>query len=205
MKTTTETKKWKSLEEILETTWEMLTRGASVAKDPFHTPVLGTVGPDNCNLRTVVLRRVIPDERLLMCHSDLRSGKMRDIQQNSRVSWLFYHPEQKVQLRLVGQATIHTTDRMADQQWAATKLMSRRCYCAPFGPGTLSDKPSTGLPDFLQNRSPAFAESELGRKNFAVISCRSDFLDWLFLRARGHCRAQFSWKDNIVASKWVTP
>jgi 3-hydroxyisobutyrate dehydrogenase len=205
MKTAIETKNWNSFEEILETAWEMLACGASVSRDPFHTPVLGTIGPDNCNLRTVVLRGVFPEERVLMCHTDLRSGKIRDIRQNPRVSWLFYHPQQKVQLRLAGQATIHTADELADRQWAATKLMSRRCYSAPDGPGTASDEPSSGLPEFLKNRSPTPAESELGRKKFAVIRCRIDFLDWLFLRARGHRRAQFFWKENTVASKWVTP
>jgi 3-hydroxyisobutyrate dehydrogenase len=205
MKATSNTKTWNSLEEILKTTWDMLIRGASVARDPFHTPVLGTASSGGCQLRTVVLRSVVQEERILICHTDLRSGKIREIRQNPRVSWLFYHPQQKIQLRLAGQATIHTADELADQQWAATKLMSRRCYCAPVGPGTTSDEPSSGLPDSLQNRSPTLAESELGRKNFTVISCRIDYLDWLFLSARGHRRAQFSWRGNNVGAKWVTP
>ena len=146
MKTVTETRTWNSFEEILDNVWEMLMHGLADARDPFHTPVFGSVGSDNCNLRTVVLRGVIPEERVLMCHTDLRSGKIRDIRQNPRVSWLFYRPQQKVQSHLAGQASIHTADELADRQWAATKLMSRRCYCGPDGSGTPSDEPSSDLP-----------------------------------------------------------
>jgi hypothetical protein len=194
-----------SLEEALALSWQMLTRGATTAKDPFHTPVLGTVKPTGCSLRTVVLRRVIKEKRMLICHSDLRSEKIHEIEKNPRISWLFYHPQQKVQLRLAGQATLHTHDELANQQWAATTLMSRRCYCAPVGPGTFSAQSTSGLPEFLQDRSPTVAESEAGRKNFVVIACLVDFLDWLYLRARGHRRAQFSWLKDALTANWVTP
>ncbi len=205
MKTITEVKNDYSLEDVLITSWKMLAQGVTDAKDPFHTPVLGSTGPDRCSLRTVVLRRVHQEERILICHSDRRSSKVKDIQTNPGVSWLFYHPRQKVQLRLAGQATLHFADELAEQQWAATKLMSRRFYCAPEGPGIPSEKPTSGLPEFLQSRSPTQSESEAGRENFVVIACRTDFLDWLFLSARGHRRAQFFWSDASVTARWVTP
>jgi 3-hydroxyisobutyrate dehydrogenase len=202
---TGKSKKWSSLEAIPAEVWTMLQRGAAKARDPFHTPVLGTVGPVEPNLRMVVLRRVIEPERLLICHTDRRSAKVEQIRATPRVSWHFYHPDEKIQLRLSGQATLHTADELADRQWAATKLMSRRCYCALEGPGAPSPEPTGGLPDHLVTRSPTEDESETGRHNFVVISTRIDFLDWLFLRARGHRRAQFSWLADRMTATWVAP
>jgi 3-hydroxyisobutyrate dehydrogenase len=194
-----------SFEAILENSWAMLSTGAEQAQDPFHTPVLGTVSPQGCSLRTIVLRRVIPAERILICHTDVRSPKVHGVGQNPGVSWLFYHPEQKVQLRIVGPATLHTDDALADEQWTATTLMSRRSYCAIVGPGTPNDAPTSGLPDFLETRSPTLVESETGRKHLVVIACRVDFLDWYFLRVQGHRRAQFNWQGNEMTAQWVAP
>ena len=83
--------------------------------------------------------------------------------------------------------------------------MSRRCYRAVLGPGTPSNKPTSGLPDFLEGRTPTLEESEIGRKNFVVIACQFDFLDWYYLRAKGHRRAQFFWTDTEMSAQWVAP
>jgi hypothetical protein len=194
-----------NFKNILDGCWKMLVNGANTSKDPFHTPVLGTVTSGDCSLRTVVLRRVIEEERLLICHTDIRSPKIEDIRNHSRISWHFYHPQQKVQLRLAGAATLHTNDALADEQWANSQLMSRRCYRAVLAPGTPSDEPTSGLPNFLENRSPTLEESEVGRENFVVIACQIDFLDWYYLRAKGHRRAQFFWAGTGMTAKWVAP
>ncbi len=194
-----------SLTEALAVSWKLLSMGVTEAKDPFHTPVLGTVDAAGCSLRTVVLRRVMEPERILICHTDLRSAKVQHIRAHPRVSWHFYHPQHNVQLRLAGPATLHTDDALADEQWANSKLMSRRCYRAVPGPGTPSDSPTSGLPEFLETRSPTLEESELGRQHFVVIACRVDFLDWYYLRAQGHRRAQFFWNEEGMSSQWVVP
>jgi hypothetical protein len=201
-----EAEKWQSLEDIWDNAWAMLVLGATDATDPFHTPVLGTVSPPGCSVRTVVLRRIIPAERILICHTDLRSDKVQEIQRNPRASWLFYHSRQKVQLRLTGQATLHTADELADQQWAASALTSRRTYCAVDRPGAPSNGPTSGLPEPLLLTEPTWAESEAGRTNFTVIACRVDFMDWLYLRAeKGHLRAQFTWRGDELSATWVVP
>ena len=195
-----------NLQDIWDNAWAMLALGVTDAADPFHTPVLGTVSP-----MAVVCARwcyvgIIPAERILICHTDLRSEKVQEIQRNPRVSWLFYHSQQKVQLRLTGQATLHTTDELADQQWAASALTSRYSYCAVDRPGAPSNGPTSGLPEPLLLRAPTWAESEAGRKNFTVIACRVDFMDWLYLRAEeGHLRAQFTWRGDELSATWVVP
>jgi pyridoxamine 5'-phosphate oxidase len=197
--------KWATLQGILTEAWTMLQRGATHFNDPFHRPVLGTSTPDGSRLRTVILRQFIPDKRLLVCHTDARAQKVTEIANSSQVSWLFYHPRKRVQLRMLGHATLHTDDRFADEQWAATSAASRLNYCAGEPPGTPIGRPSSGLPDFLLNKVPTLLESDRGRRNFAVIACRIDAMDWLILRALGNRRARFDWADHELNATWVIP
>jgi hypothetical protein len=157
-------------------------------------------------MRKVILREVNPPERLLICHTDRRSPKFRQIQANPRVSWLFYHAQEQVQVRLTGQARLHTDDPLAAQQWAAKKMKSRQLYCTLESPGTRADAPTSGLPDFLGDRPPTSEESEsLGRNNFAVLVCKIDSMDWLRTSSQGHRRAQFEWSEEKLAATWVIP
>ncbi|MDY7038706.1 MAG: pyridoxamine 5'-phosphate oxidase family protein [Thermodesulfobacteriota bacterium] len=183
----------------------MLRRGVAHFNDPFHWPVLGTTGKDGGSLRTVILRQFILPERILVCHTDSRTDKVQEISNSPKVSWLFYHPQKKVQLRISGHATLHEDDRFADGQWAVTKATSRINYCTTEPPGTAIDKPSSGLPDFLLRKVPTLLESERVRKNFMAISCRIDSVDWLILRALGNRRTRFDWDENGLRATWLIP
>ena len=125
------------LDGILEKIWRMLEQGATHSNDPFHWPVLGTKSGESCSLRTVILRQVKVPERILVCHTDVRSAKVREIKNYSQTSWLFYHPKKKIQLRVSGYATLHTHDSYADRQWANTGITSRLNYCTSQPPGSL--------------------------------------------------------------------
>jgi hypothetical protein len=194
-----------TFEGVLKEVWTMLQRGVTHFNDPFHWPVLGTTGKDGSRLRTVILRQIILPERMLVCHTDARANKVKEISDSARVSWLFYHPKRKVQLRISGHATLHAGDHFAEQQWAATKITSRLNYCAVKPPGTPIEKPLSGLPDFLLNKVPTLLESQRGRKNFMVIAGRIDSMDWLILRAFGNLRARFDWDENGLNAKWLIP
>jgi hypothetical protein len=197
--------KWDTLDGILNEVWTMLKRGVTHFNDPFHWPVLGTTGKDGCSLRTVILRQLILPDRILVCHTDARATKAQEIRNSNKVSWLFYHPGKKVQLRISGQAKLHMDDQFADDQWAATKITSRLDYSATHPPGTPVDKPSSGLPDFLLKKIPTLLESERSRKNFMAISCGIDCIDWLMLGALGHRRARFDWDENRLRATWLIP
>ena len=197
--------KWETFDGILNEVWKMLKRGVTHFNDPFHWPVLGTTGKDGGSLRTVILRQFILPERILICHTDSRTDKVQEISNSAKVSWLFYHPKKKVQLRISGHATLHEDDRFADGQWAVTKITSRINYHATEPPGTPINKPSSGLPDFLLKKVPTLLESERGRKNFMAIACRIDSMDWLILRALGNLRTRFDWDENGLNAAWLIP
>lgn len=183
----------------------MLKRGADRFNDPFHWPVLGTQGKDGCNQRSVILRRVIYPQRVLVCHTDSRAGKVQEIKVNPRVNWLFYHPRQKIQLRISGVAELHTGDAFAEKQWAATPLPSRLNYCAVMPPGTRVDKPTSGLPDVMLHKLPSLFNPEKGRKNFLTVTSTIDSIDWLSLNISGNRRARFDWHENKLSSTWLIP
>ena len=200
-----ETSTERTLNEILLGTWAMLSQGVTEAEHPFHTSVLGTVGRYGSSLRTVVLREVIPSERRLSCYSDRRAEKVADLLTHPQASWLFYDPGQQIQLRLAGRATLHFTDELADRAWTRVGLTSRMNYLSLQRPGTPLANPGSGLPEAFDSRNLSPAESEAGRKHFAVIVCQVTFLDWLQLNPDGHRRAQFIWESDKLRSSWVTP
>ena len=197
--------KWNTLDGVLNESWKMLRRGAAHFNDPFHWPVLGTTGKAGTSLRCVILREFLLPGRILICHSDARTGKVQEISASAQVSWLFYHPQKKVQLRISGHATLHADDQFADEQWAATKAPSRLNYCAIEPPGTPVDSPSSGLPDLLGRKVPALLNTEKGRHNFVAITCRIESMDWLILRVLGNRRALFDWDETELKAGWLIP
>jgi len=183
----------------------MLQRGVTHSIDPFHRPVLGTAGKDGCSLRTVILRQVLLPDRILVCHTDARAAKVQEILAFTKVSWLFYHPKRKVQLRISGHATLHTEDEFAERQWAEMRVTSRLNYCATRPPGTCIDRPMSGLPDFLFKKLPTLMETQIGRSNFMAIAGRIESIDWLILKPLGNLRARFCWDNNELSSTWLIP
>ena len=197
--------KSEDLDGLLDKIWLMLEQGATHSNDPFHWPVLGTKSSAGCSLRTVILRQVKVPERILVCHTDARSAKVQEIMNCAQTSWLFYHPKKKIQLRILGNATLHALDSYADRQWANTGITSRLNYCTSQLPGARIDKPSSGLPDFLLNKIPTILETERCRKNFIVITVHIFSIDWLLLKITGNLRALFEWDKDRLRSTWLVP
>ncbi|MBW2369075.1 MAG: pyridoxamine 5'-phosphate oxidase family protein [Deltaproteobacteria bacterium] len=193
-----------TLDGVLNGAWAMLKRGADRFNDPFHWPVLGTVGENDSRLRTVILRHFLLPERALICYTDARAAKVRDIMNINTVSWLFYHPKKKIQLRISGHATCHGDDQVAEKHWAKTRITNRINYASIEPPGVSVDKPMSGLPGFF-TRLPTLLESEKGRKNFMVIISRIDSMDWLILSPLGNRRARFDWDGDRMKANWLIP
>lgn len=188
------------LHDIPQTCWALLRKGAERAQDPFHTVCLATNGTSGPSQRTVVLRYVDEQARLLACHTDRRSPKMNEIAANAASSWLFYDAARKLQLRMEGRLEVHIDDAFAEARWRATRLMGRACYNAASGPGErVATPPGAPAPPGTDE------ETERARKHFAVISVRVDSLDWLQLSRAGHRRAQFRWTDTGIEARWVSP
>lgn len=191
--------------EILKKIWKHLDLGTLDRSHPFHLPVFGTQDGDTPSLRVVVLRRFWRKPPALAFHTHYGSPKIRQIEINPNVYWLFYHPQEKLQVRIRGTAEIHTDDQLSEEQWFATAPFSRRCYIGE-APTQPSKKPTSGLPDDIREREPDKEESEQGRSNFVVISSTIDSIDCMELDVRGNRRSLFVWNENgQQISKWLTP
>ena len=190
--------------DILKTVWKHLDLGVLQSKHPFHTPVFGTFGDSAPELRVVVLRRFWRKPARLAFHAHAGSPKIAQIDTNPAASWGFYHPEANLQVKITGKAIVHTDDELAEEQWEATSLFARRCYIGD-APGSLSKKPTHGLPAEIVDREPTAEESRAGRKNFAVISTSVETVDVMELDVRGHRRSFFDWRSGELEMKWLTP
>jgi hypothetical protein len=193
--------------DILKKIWKHLDLGMLEREHPFHTPVLGTIGDDAMpQLRVVVLRRFWrKNPRGLVFHAHVGSPKIAEIENNPRVSWLFYHPQERFQVRVKGTASVHREGDLHEEQWLATEFFSRRCYVGE-APSQISEKPTSGLPEDLTERAPTEEESEAGKANFVVIFSTIDELDCLELNVKGHRRSLFNWTAaGELETRWLTP
>lgn len=190
--------------EILKKIWKNLDLGVIDRNHPFHLPVFGTINDSEPSLRIVVLRRFWRKPPCLAFHTHAGSPKIEQLKNNPKVYWLFYHPEDKFQVRIKGIAGIHADDELTDEQWLATELFSRRCYIGE-APTQVSEKPTSGLPEEFIDRKPREDESETGRANFVVITSTIEEIDCLEMNVRGHRRSLFTWKDGNLEMQWLTP
>lgn len=195
----------RSLPDILEDTWASLTDGAAHARDAFHTPTVGTIRSGVAQLRTVVLRYVDRDAAELGFHTDARSLKRDDLTASPSLAWHFYDRERKIQLRIVGHASTHTDDDVADRAWASVTPLGRRCYGQALGPGQPTEQPDVSLPLLSDLEAGDPDTVARCRENFCVVRCHLTEIDWLHLRFKGHQRARFTREGPEWSGCWIAP
>lgn len=192
-----------SLEELEKESWERLVNGATKSKDAFHTPSIATLNQNEVSMRTVVLRKAIPSEKELRFHTDIRSNKWAELAQNDSISALFYDASARIQLRVKGKALLHFNNEITSEAWNKTTLSSRKCYLTDFSPSSFALAPTSGLAEHIEQENFTMLESEVGQKNFGIVSIRVESIDWLWLNHAGHRRAFFDYKNG--SSDWMIP
>jgi len=194
-----------TLAAVLTQCWSLFQEGVDDRHSAMHTGVVGSVSEQGCELRTVVLRHVEPERRILSFHTDSRSPKVTEILRHERVQWVFYHPKAKVQLRVSTMAKVHESDVHSDEAWHLLSPWTRRGYQILQTPGTPSPIATSGLAKWTANQSPDIPNTRSGRENFALVECRIDLLDWLHLGVGRNTRAQFDWRGTELEATWCTP
>tara|TARA_B100002051_G_scaffold275043_1_gene317687 strand:- start:1317 stop:1922 length:606 start_codon:yes stop_codon:yes gene_type:complete len=198
----TEVNYYNNFNEIENKIWQMLNEGASNRNAPFHLPVFVCGDHD---ARIVVLRKVEKDKSLLQFHSDIRSNKVNTIKKNPHASLLFYDKDEKIQIRVKSSCKINYKNEVAKIAWENTSHMSRKCYLADNGPGTISKDPTSGLNPKIERMEYSKKDSESGFKNFCVIQCFVESIEWLYLAAKGHRRLLIDLKNIKKKYLWLTP
>ena len=189
--------------EIKKKIWSMLNNAVKDRSSQFRIPVFSCGDNSNIESRIIVLRKSDESNNLLQFHSDIRSNKIEILKKNSKASLLFYDKELKIQVRLKVETIINHNNDVAKKAWEKTQHISRKCYLVDSGPGTISDKPTSGLKPELDNFEYTKEQSEEGYKNFTVIQCKIKSIEWLYLAAKGHRRARFDLENNKKI--WLVP
>jgi len=192
-----------SLRDLEIDTWNRLVNGAVKSRDPLHTPCVATHSVNDISLRTVVLRKAIPETKELRFHTDTRSKKWQELTLNPSISALFYDAADRIQIRVKGRAELQLNNDITTAAWQKTSLSSRRCYLTNFDPSSFTDNPTSGLPEHIEQENFSLEESEMGYQNFGIVSIKVQNIDWLWLHHAGHRRAYF---DYISYSfSWMIP
>jgi len=194
---------YEDLNGIKTKIWSMLDNAIKDRGSQFRIPVFICGSQDDFDGRIVVLRKSDQSNNLIQYHSDIRSNKIAKLKNNKNASMLFYDKDEKIQVRLKVECTVNHDNEITKESWLKTGHMSRKCYLVDNGPGTESSYPTSGLKPELDNFEFTMEQSEAGYKNFTVIQCKIQNMEWLYLAAKGHRRAKFDLENN--KEHWLVP
>ena len=183
-----------SLKPLLEYIWNALLQAEQGPLHPWHLPALVTTSQQGPDARTVVLRAVTRPGFELMAFSDRRAAKVAELERHPRAVWLFYDPQQRVQLRAYSEVRLHSGDAVSDTYWHRVPPASRRNYLTLEAPGT----PVSSL-------HSEWVQDSAGLDRFTVIVGRVYRLDWLWLAPHGHRRAGFTREGDRWHGSWLVP
>ena len=190
--------------EIEKKIWDLLSDAVKNRSSEFRTPVFICGNNKDLDGRVVVLRKTDKQNNLIQYHSDIRSSKIEKIKKNPNCSILFYGKEEKIQLRVKAECEVNYNNTTTEESWKKTGHISRKCYLVTNGPGTQSNKPTSGLESKFDSFDFTQEESEAGYKNFCVIKCKIKSIEWLYLAAKGHRRALIDFNDTKKFT-WLVP
>ena len=192
-----------SLRDLENDTWNRLVNGAVKSRDAFHTPCVATQCNGDINLRTVVLRKALPEIKELRFHTDTRSKKWKELTLNPSISALFYDAADRIQIRVKGRAVLECNNDITAAAWQKTSLSRRRCYLTNFDPSSFTDNPTSGLTEHIEQENFTLEESEIGFNHFGIVSIQVQNIDWLWLHHAGHRRAYFDYVSGSFS--WMIP
>ncbi|MEE2773676.1 MAG: pyridoxamine 5'-phosphate oxidase family protein [Pseudomonadota bacterium] len=185
--------------------FQRLRHGVTDGKDDFHTMTFSNIENNEVTSRSVILRGVDETKKQLIFNTDHRSPKVRAIRENPNTHCLFYHFEEKMQLRVKTNSIVHYNNDFHNATWAKTSLSARKCYLTKYVPSQEINVCEDGIPENLVGRIPTKKESEAGKRNFAVVVNEILSIDWLLLSSKGHQRASYDFNDRGVTKVWLAP
>lgn len=196
-----------NLQDIESLAWKKLVNGSVKKKNGFRTMCVGTNDEKNtAALRIVVNRKVDELQKTIYFHTDNRSRKFTHLQQDNRISLLFYDARQRVQIVVKALATLHTNDTLANDRWKATSAQARLGYMTNEPPNTKSDIPTLGYDERFSEVKPTNAESDLFQENFSVVACTVYELEFLYLDFHGNRKANFYYENGVLENSfWAVP
>ena len=151
-------------------------------------------------VRNVILRDTKTlHEAGILFFTDFRSNKIPALQKNPIVSLCFYDPENRIQLQIKADVSLHNRDHITKEYWDASPEHSRVCYYMKELPGHNIVAPFMLKPEEVtQAQAYSF---------FAVATCHSLEWDILLLDSSGNKRARCTFDENgaFSSAHWLAP
>ena len=187
--------------QIIKSEWKNINLGIQKAKHDYHSFVFSTISKNSPESRTVILRDFDEHKPAIWFHSDRRSKKILHLEENEKVSALFYDKSRKVQLRINGIADIEEDIEHNKRIWDSMRPESKLCYMGPYAP---SQKINQFEPNTLKKSAHDLDKKDehLGLSRFCRIRIKIKKLDWLKLDYKGHQRLEFKFGKK-VKTQWI--
>lgn len=179
-------------EQYLEEAISELEKSLVKKGHPFRYFTLATAGLDAmARLRTVVLRKVTPDLKLVF-YTDRRSKKITHITENPKVSLLFYHPKLMLQLKIEGKASFVKDEEVLKTYWNGIQPNSRKDYITQQPPGSTITNPDDV--EYLNEEN-----------HFCMIEIEPFKIEYLKLKRPNHLRVRFAKDTNNWEGEFLVP
>ena len=178
--------------------WFMQVKKDLHKRGAFLSPTLIT---NPLDARTVILRQLETDTStdpetdppLFIIHTDIRSQKWQQLQQQPSCVLHFYCSKRKWQMRIAAQAELHSQDDYAQKHWQKLSPASKKIYALQHTPGSSVESPESAF---------SFASQENAYQQFAVILMRAQKMESLQLshpnRTDYHIRASWDVSNNTL-------
>lgn len=179
----------KMLDDIFKNVINEVKFGYLKRKHPFKYCYLSSISDDKPVLRTVVLRDMTKEYKLVI-FTDKRSSKVEQYAKNPNAELLFYHPKKLWQIKVGGKINILEDEKRVEYYKQKIQGASVKDY-------TTKQKPSSPLknPDELEHTE---------NMNFCVLELNPEYIESLQLKRPNHIRCIFK-KDNNWQGQFIVP
>ena len=177
--------------QYLEEAMRELVNGHSKKRHPFRYFVLATNENGKPRQRTVVLRKTLLDSSLVI-YTDKRTQKIKDIQNNSEFSALFYDSKKLLQIRIEGKAELITDKQQIATYWQTVQESSKKDYTTNRAPGT-------------SIKNPDDVGYEPKENYFCPVKLIPNTIEYLRLKRPNHLRVLFSRNDIDWSGEFLVP
>jgi len=177
--------------QYLEEAMRELVNGHSKKRHPFRYFVLATNENGKPRQRTVVLRKTLLDSSLVI-YTDKRTQKIKDIQNNSEFSALFYDSKKLLQIRIEGKAELITDKQQIATYWQTVQESSKKDYTTNRAPGT-------------SIKNPDDVGYEPKENYFCPVKLIPNTIEYLRLKRPNHLRVLFSRNDIGWSGDFLVP
>ncbi len=156
--------------DLFNESWKELEAGANSKGHPFKICSLATLENSHSIRQRTVIFRGLTQERNLLFYSDIRSSKIKQLEQFPSASVLFYNEQAKLQLFVRGIIRVHIDDELWQDHKMKIDGRSINDYNTKLPPG----KPIKNPIDISRTKDLNFTVLEMIPQNMEYLKLRAE-------------------------------